>query len=543
MGLMSALWDAMTGRAAAQMQEQLREAQAAQDQLRDRLDRQGRLLTHVRSQLRESTTTDTERKLARSGAWDPLGGASANLTDIVNGRLGYLERWTDKAGRKRRFSTSRRAIDLHADFCFGGGLEAPVTGDENLDEFLSNWWHSPQNQASAFSMTAQKRMSASLLIDGCVLLACHGVGKPRMQVRPMDRLQFRQVVTHPDDASRVLYYERRWTPAKFERGEYRPDGRERVLYYTDAANDPSDPDYDDPYREELAERNAIALDKSGQPVLMVRGCASSLSVQDWGVPVMPSLMDWELMMIEAAEDQSTMSRASASLAIMMTLEGDSSDVAAAEAYYGQSTTTPGVGVSNPGDINVLNQAASLKMSRAATGAYETARNVRVFLQYLSVGAGWAPHFLGDSENANLATTKSMELPIIKYCLGYQALWVSLYTALSTLALRGARNAEGAKLVVPVPKLLIEDLMDLVEAIQAGAAEEWATEEQSTREYWSAMGAPDVAAEVEKALQAAEERKAEEAKRPPPTIPWPPERQTQPQGQEEQTQPAGQAAEE
>jgi hypothetical protein len=516
---MGSYWDEITGRAAKRREAELREAVT---DLQGRTSRQAALLSHMRAQLRETTTTDMAAKLRATGSWETLGGVGVDAEDIVNGRLAYLNRWTDKAGRKRRFNYSRQAIDLHADFCFGGGLEAPTTGDERLDKFIADWWQHPRNQAGAFSMLSQCRLSARMLVDGCLLLACHGVGLPLMQVRPMERLQFREVVTHPDDASQVLYYQRRWTPAVFERGEYRSSETERILYYADADNDETT---DDPFRETFREANQLALDSKGNPVRMLRACLSSLSVQDWGVPIMPGLMDWELMMMEAAEDQATMSRASAALAVMLTVDGDDTDIAAAEAYYGQGTGGPDTGVSNPGDINILNSAAKLSVNRAGTGSDETARNTRTFLQALSVCAGWAPHYLGDSENANLATTTSMELPILRRCMRYQGLWAMIYTVLTRLALLGTRGAEEAKIAIPMPDLVMEDLLNRIEAIQIGASENWASDEQAIREYWTTMGAADVAAETQKAMAAAEEtEKKQEAMRPP--VPWPPEQAEQ-----------------
>jgi hypothetical protein len=518
---MASYWDEITGRAAKRREAELREAIA---DLSGRANRQAALLAHTRAQLRETTTTDMAAKLAATGSWSTLGGVSPEAEDIVNGRLAYLDRWTDRAGRKRRFGYARRAVDLHADFCFGGGLEAPLAGDKRLDKFLADWWQYPRNQSGAFSMLAQKRLSAKMLVDGCILLACHGVGLPLMQVRPMERLQFREVIVHPDDESQVLYYQRRWRPATFENGKYETDGQERVLYYADADNDE---DTKDPYRDQFLEAKQLALDEYGNPVRIVRACLRSLSPRDWGVPTMPDLMDWELMMIEAAEDQATMSRASAALAIMLSVDGDDTDIAAAEAYYGQGTGGPDTGASNPGDINILNSAAKLTVSRAGTGSDETARNTRTFLQAMAVVAGWAPHYLGDSENANLATTKSMELPILRYCMDYQGLWVMTLTVLAKLALQGARNAEDVNITIPMPQLLSEDLISRVEAIQIGAAENWASDEQSTREYWTAMGAADVASEVETAMKAAKEaEKEQEAMRPP--VPWPPEGQEQSQ---------------
>lgn len=517
---MAGILDRITGRSEREQVAALQEASARIAAQEQRLNRQAALLSHVKSQLRETTTTDMADKLSRTGTWTQLG-AVAGSDDIERSRKGYRDTYVDSAGRRRRFSYSRRAVDMHADFCFGGGLEAPVCQEEALAAAIERWWWLRGNQQAAFSMPAQRQLSARLLVDGCLMFACfRGRGSAPMQVRPMERLQFSQVITHPDDDSRVLYYERRYTPATFSNGKY-VSGQERAIYYPDIDNYEGNPEYDDPYREELP----IAVDEhNGLPTHVLRVRLNSLTAHDWGVGIMPALMDWELDMVRMAEHQLTMAEASAALAVMLTVDGDEADVATAEAYYGMEGTSNTVGGSNPGDINVMNSAAQLKVSRADTGAADAARNTRLFLQAFSVAAGTAPHYMGDSENANLATTTSMELPILRYFQGYQGVWSYAMTRLAQEALSQLPGAEDAKLSVPMPPLIVEDILDRIQAIQIGADEGWATEEQATTQYWTAMGAADVASEVERATLGAEAKADENAEKQAQLFSWPPQQQ-------------------
>lgn len=526
---MAGIVDRITGRSERDLSAALQEATARLAAQEQRINRQAALLAHVRSQLQESTTLDHADKLARTGQWDRLG-SSADCDDIERARKGYRDKWSDAAGRRRRFSYSRRAVDMHADFCFGGGLESPICPDESLNDAIGRWWWLRGNQQAMFAMPAQRQLSARLLVDGCLMLACfRGRGSAPMQVRPMERLQFSQVITHPDDDSRVLYYERRYTPAVFKSGRYET-GQERVLYYPDIDNTEQNPEYDDPYRDELP----IATDeRNGLPTHVLRVRLNSLTAHDWGVGIMPALMDWELDMVRLAEHQLSMAEASAALAAVLVVDGDESDVAAAEAYYGMEGTSNTVGGSNSGDINVMNTAAKLNISRAGTGADDAARNTRMFLQAFAVAAGTAPHYLGDSENANLATTTSMELPILRYFEAYQGIWSHVLTRLTQEAISQLPGAEDAKLTIPMPELIIEDLLDRIQAIQAGHDSGWASDEQATTQYWTAMGAPDVASEVEAALSAAEETAAEKAEKQKQLFPWPPE-QAQQQGAQQAT---------
>lgn len=530
----STLWDNITGRS-ARLRAAQREQEAAA--LRETVRRQAKSLEHIRNHLRESTTTDHAAKLARTGVWQDLSKADG-AEAITQARKAYDEKWADHAGVIRRFPYAKRSINMMAQFCFGPGLEAPMTGDEALDKALNKWWSWPTNQQGAFSMPSQHELSAQLLVDGCLMFAIfESASAQPMVVRVIDRLEFVDVVTHPEDKNKVLYYKRQWYPEVFDENGARSTSAEpRVLFYTDIDNREDDTDYDDPYAEALGER--IARDQRGRPVRILRLKLNSLaSAASWGNGIMLPLMDWELLAEEVAQDAATMSKASAALAIKLTIEGDETDVADAEAYWNQDGTSPTVGASNPGDLNIMNQAADLQVARAGTGADESYRNIRIFRQTMAVIGGWALHYLGDPENANLATTSSMELPILKNATAYQSLWTYVYTRLAREALRGTAKAEGAKITIPMPDLVTPDLLDRTDAIKTGEDAGWATKEQAATEFWGAMGAADVTAEVEKAMTEYEKNKVEmpNGLQPgqPGAVPWPPEGNAPPAGEEAQ----------
>ncbi len=481
-----------------QQDMQARHAQALYDADRDRtpsFESMGGVQQFFN--LSESVTTDLEQKLRASGLWNDMG-KSKRMEKVIAARAGYSGEFIDKENTQRNFVISCTCIDLHADFAFGDGIEAPSTGIESEDKVLEDWWWSKSNQAAVFSMPRQRELSASLLVDGCLMLACvEPDGARPALIRPLDTLEFPRVITHPDDDSKVLYYERKFARRRLNLMNPGDIAQSQVItrYYMDIDNDREDAEYDDPYFEELSQNGLLAVDAMGRPIKVLRVKIKGLRASDFGSSMMYKIMGWELLAERVVEDQAVVSAATAGLMNKLKIKGGSEAVSRIKAQLGASGTRPGVAAPNPGDINVMNEAVQLAVQRAGTGASDAYQNTRLMLQRVAAGGNTAMHYFGDPENANLATASSMELPIMKHYRNYQAVWVYVYSRLARFAL----GKDDAKVHVNVPSMLASEISTLVAALAVAAENGWATDEQCANEFWTARGAADVASEVDKAV--------------------------------------------
>lgn len=493
----------------ASLQEELSSVRAAAES-------QSKTIGLLKSKLEEGLPLDQQRGLSGpfvGGKWDDISGAGGvRAQQIEVARQGYNGTWQDNAGRTRPFGTSRRIVEMHGEYCFGGGVEAPTLAPreddadaQRLEQALRDWWLYPPNQETAFDMDSQQRLSAKLLVDGEVDFACFAptAGRP-MLLRLMDPLQMGTPVTAPDDASKILYHTRRWSSSRWnvKSGAYDSLGEKRLLYYEDIDLDSSE-DIENPYAEDEAFAKQVARDKHGNAIRLLR-------VGD-GYSRMLAMMTWEKQFLALADDQVVISAATAALMTVLQVEGGAAEVAAAQAHFGQSGSDPTTAPRNAGDINVMNQAANLKLNRASVGAGE-ANTTRRLVQMPQVAVGGVSlHYIGDPENANLATASAMEGPQLKHFEAYQGLWTYIYTRLAKEALREyVDDPRNLKIHVPMPQLIVPDLMDRVDAIKVAQEQGWASKAQATREYWKAMGAADVSAEVETALEGEGEEEEEEA---------------------------------
>ena len=436
-------------------------------------------------------------------------GYSPRSIDIEIARLAWYDNWTDAAGNKRLFPTSKNLTNLHSDYCFGDGVEAPVTDNEAAMEQLSEWWWHPDNQACVFSGRAQEQLSAKLLVEGEIFFAVFpgGAGWP-VQVRILDPLEMSQPIVHPEDSNKVLYWERRWRDISYNPQEGRYElltgEEERRLYYPALGNVDGGV-YDDPYADDPEFMSRIA------PAKVYHLTRNTMTQTDRGVGIFLPMIDWELMIVEICEDQSTISQATGALMAQLVVEGGQDNVDAAVAFYGQSGDNPSTHPSNVGDMNVMNDAADMKISRASTGAGDAAMNARLFLRQLCQGAGVAPHYAGDPENAGLATAHTMEGPQLKHFKGYQGTWADAYTALGAEVLHEANIApEDADLLIPMPPLIHDDILQRMQAITSMFEQDFATRPQATLMAHTAMGAADPTSEAEKALEEYEEGEEQRA---------------------------------
>ena len=466
-------------------------------------------------ELSEGLPLDDERGRSGpfvGGSWQEVNGSANSNAEVI--RLARARfNWTaaDRTGIRRPFGTSRRVVEMHAEYCFGGGVEAPTVqpkdGDTQaaaIEKALRKWWFYPPNQEAAFSMAAQKELSDKLLVDGVLHFACFAptAGRP-MLLRLLEPLEMGETVTAPDDASKVLYHVRKFTRSQWDAksASYMQSGKEEVLYYLDIDADSTD-DIANPYAENEEFAKQIAVDKKGNPIRVLR--------VGNGYSLMFAMSVWEKEFNNIAKDQVTISAATAALMNQAVVQGDQSDVDAATAYLGQSGSSPTTAPKTAGDWTVTNEAVKLDINRAGIGASEANETKRLVQQPLAALGGVSPHYIGDPENANLATASAMEGPQLKHFESYQGFWTYAYTRLATEAVRDVYDDdEPLAIHVPMPDLVTPPLMDTVDALKVAQDEGWATQYQCSLHFWTSAGAADPTAEAEKAMEEADKHGEEE----------------------------------
>jgi hypothetical protein len=97
------------------------------------------------------------------------------------------------------------------------------------------------------------------------------------------------------------------------------------------------------------------------------------------------------------------------------VEGGAEEVEQAKAIWG--TTAP-----RSGSVRFRSNAMEVDATQPSIGAYEDVAGARFILRLIATGAGLAPHWLGDPEDANRSTAEQMDVPVLRALADTQAVW-------------------------------------------------------------------------------------------------------------------------
>lgn len=136
-----------------------------------------------------------------------------------------------------------------------------------------------------------------------------------------------------------------------------------------------------------------------------------------GVPYLLPSLDWLDAYDQVLWELLERTKATRAYFWDVMVTGDATDVDKAKAVWG--TTPP-----RSGSVRFRTDAMAVTATQPSIGAYEDANTARLILRHISAGAGVAPHWLGDPEDANRSTAESMDQPVLMSIQDLQTLWRS-----------------------------------------------------------------------------------------------------------------------
>lgn len=330
-----------------------------------------------------------------------------------------------------------RSIRLMTDYSFGPGLSWN-TEDEGAKEALSLFWDSPQNY-TVLSPIGQRKSSDKLLVDGELFLALFLGSGGQVTIRRIDPLEITEIICNPDDLDDVRYYKRDWSTAQ---------GIPKTAYYCSISN----------------KKNIAAPDYIGKSItatedaLVYHVPINDLCGQRGNSYLLPALQWIELYRKFLASRVAIM-LALARFAWKVKVQGGSQAVASAKATYNEKEVPAG-------SMAIENMGADLQPIRTDSGASQAYQDGRMLKLQVSAAVGWPEQYFGDISIGNLATAKTVELPVMKMCQSYQTLWHGVFDRISNLVLEHADITEDKRYVdLDFPDITPEDAAALALAIQ------------------------------------------------------------------------------
>ncbi len=352
--------------------------------------------------MREATQTVEDQLALEDVGWINLGSTTSDAISgqarIVNLKLSRLYSVKDPLGKQ--------SIRLWTDYTFGTGMVWSVNEDnEQTKKVLEAFWNAPENK-SVLSNRGQRKSSDKLLIDGevffCIFLGAQG----KATIRFVDPLEIAEIITNPEDKDEVQFYRRTWSD---------PQGNPHDTVYRSPANLANKPSVD------MYSKGVSATDDGIIYHLTYN------TTTERGNPLLLPALDWIKQYRRFLASRIAVILALARFAWRTKVKGGQAQV---DAIKGQ---THGKEIPAGSDIleNLGSDTTPIKTESGATAAY---RDGKMLLHQVCAAVGISEQYFGDISTGNLATAKTVELPMKKMFESYQSIWDGAYQDIDEIVL-------------------------------------------------------------------------------------------------------------
>lgn len=352
--------------------------------------------------IREATVSVEADLALEDEGWINLSGTTGDVISgqerINNVKLSRLWSAKDPMGKQ--------AIRLWTDYTFGSGMTWSVPEEnEATKKALEIFWNSKANQ-DILSTRGQRKSSDKLLVDGEVFFAIFLGANGEAKIRHIDPLEITEIITNPDDVEDVRYYHRRWMDAQAKQHDtiYRStsnikdeaikDAQGKEVRKTDDALV-----YHLTYNTTTQRGNPLLL-----PALLWMKYQRKFLASRIGIMIALGKFAWK-----------TKVKGGQTVVDTLKAQTHGKDIPAGSQLYENlgSDTTP------------------IKTDTGARGAYDDGRMIKL---QICAAVGIPEQYFGDISIGNLATAKTVELPMMKMFQSYQAIWSDAYQDIDEIIL-------------------------------------------------------------------------------------------------------------
>lgn len=317
-------------------------------------------------------------------------------------------------------------VNLDTWFTFGSGLPKPTARDERVQKVVDEWWDDPDNQATMTSYAAQTKINVKRHVEGELFMALFTdfLGKTgKTRVRFIDATEIKDIITDSEDKNRTVAYRRSYTPRKynFKSRAFEPAAEPVHQFFKDVnlanpllAGIPSN----------TLEQGVVIF----HPKL-------NCDINDLrGIPELYRGMFWASANKDANANLLSMVQSLARWVWKKTVKGGSGIGATSKAKFQTE-----INMSNPppevGSMYMSNKGFQLDPIKTPTGGTQIAETaVRRSALMVSAASGIMEHYFGDPSTGNLATSKTMELPMLKKFESSQMFWQGVYNTTISIAI-------------------------------------------------------------------------------------------------------------
>lgn len=409
-------------------------------------------------------------------------------------------------------------IQLTTSFVFGEGISTPKSDDESVQEVIEEFWDDRDNQKALTGYLAQQALCNKLQYEGNIFFCIFDDEEGRCRVRVLNTLEVSDIIMDADDRQRPLFYKVAVSHNSYNFGSdaYEPQGI-KYEYFPDIEND-------DP------ESYGVPKDKLRLDAKIYHVKINSDLNDKYGVPDLYCAMDWIKAHKDMAGDIATLVKALSKFAWNKKIKGTPAQVSSIAGAMTSRTNLTNISTMS-GQTNVENEASSLQPVDIKTGGVQIGKEgSREMKLMVCAASGLFEHYFGDPSTGNLATAKSMELPMVKKFVNYQQLWRGVYIRIIMYVIERKMILgllDGSVLLNPktkrnevtsdldttldldFPSILEEDLQIMANALKVAKESGFVSDELASRLFLLAANVENVDEEIENATADREKRKAEQ----------------------------------
>lgn len=291
---------------------------------------------------------------------------------------------------------ARQAIRLWTDYTFGSGMTWQ-TEDDPVKKALEGFWASKTNQA-VLSARGQRKSSDRLLVDGEVFFAIFLGANGQAKIRRIDPLEIAEIITDPDDIDDVRFYRRSWTDRQSK-------AHENI------------------YRSTTNPKGEATLDALGKSVTHNENALiyhlSYNTIGQRGNPLLLPALDWIKQYRRFLASRIAIMLALARFAWKTKVTGGQTAIDAIKAKTHEQVIAAGSHLIE----NLGTDTTPIKTETGAQQAYQDGRQIKLMI---AAAVGIPEQYFGDISIGNLATAKTVELPMMKMFQSYQKVWADTY---------------------------------------------------------------------------------------------------------------------
>ena len=310
----------------------------------------------------------------------------------------------------------KRAVALMTDYSFGPGITWNMK-DDPAKKLLETFWNAPANKP-LLSPKGQRKSSNSLLVDGETFLAVFLGAQGQATIRHIDPLEITEFITDSDDKENVRYYKREWSDVQ---------GKAHTNHYRSPAN----------LKDEACQNAAGTSIQKDQDAVVYHLAINDIGQR--GNSYLMPVLEWVKLYRKFAASRVAIMLALARFAWKRKIKGGQTAVDTIKAKTHEQVIKAGSDLLENEGVDTQ----PIKTESGARNAYEDGRMLKL---QIAAGTGWPEQYFGDISIGNLATAKTVELPVQKMCESYQAIWQGAYEDIFQLILTHNNIAEDKQYV-------------------------------------------------------------------------------------------------